>query len=163
MRTRYTPGCWSMRSEPVGPQQNGRARRPCPVARAPARHPRRHQGHYRRPGASHGGGLAAVRTSGSPGRRAAGRCPASGRRDHPGQDGHGRVLLFRSLANTQSLEPGAHAGRFQQRLGRGLGHGHVPGSLGHTDRRVARPAVDLLRSGTASRPSASSAPRASCR
>ena len=70
-------------------------------------------------------------------------CTACGSRgDHLGQDGHHRIRLLRPAADAESVEPGAHAGRLQQRL-RGRGRdGDVLAAVGsQTGGSITRPAA----------------------
>ena len=58
------------------------------------------------------------------------------RRDHSGQNGHYGICPRRTRSHPQSLEPGPHPRRVEQRLGGRGGDGNVPGGSGFTDGRV---------------------------
>ena len=55
---------------------------------------------------------------------------------HPGQGRHDRVRLRRPFSNPQSVEPGPHTWRLQQRLVSCRGHADGPCRPWHPDRRV---------------------------
>ena len=101
----------------------------------------------RRGGLADAGRLAHSRRPRGRGRCGDRRTAARRGGDHPGQDGDDGVRQLRSAADAQSLEPGAHARRLQQRLGRGRGAGHVPGGDRLADGRLDHPAGQLLRRG----------------
>ncbi len=74
------------------------------------------------------------------------RPPQSGS-DLSRQDGNDATCLSRSGADAQSVEPCPHAGRIEQRLGRGGGQRHVRRRCGNANRRVNSSAGGLLRIG----------------
>ena len=114
-------------------------------ARTAPRHPRRRQGHHRRPGA-----VDPLRNAGLPGDR-----PRRGRPGHrpppecggdlPGKDGDDPLRQQRPHDHPESLESRAHAGRIEQRLRRRRGGPDVPAGPGHADGGLAPPARRLQR------------------
>ena len=112
------------------------------LARAPARGAVRGQGAVRHPGGAHHRRQPGLEGALSPGGGHLGE-PAQGGRGHlAGPFAHARVRLWHHQpqsplwAHPQSLGPGPHVRRVQQRLGRGGGGGHGAPGPGHRHRRL---------------------------
>ena len=73
------------------------------------------------------------------------RAVAAGRRGHHGQDGDDRVRELRPAGDAEPVEPGPHARRQFERLGRGGRVRHVPRRTGDANRRLDHPPRELLR------------------
>ena len=116
-----------------------------PAALADRRHAARHQGHHRdrstcRPRTARRCCRLALR----PRRRQRGGA-ARGRRRHPRQDRDDRVRGARAARHAQSVGRRAHAGRLEQRLGRGGRDRHGERGARHAGDRLDHPAGELLR------------------
>ena len=113
--------------------------------RAAARHPDRGQGSDR-----HGRHADRIRLGDlcrpSPRRRRRlRRAGARRRRDRARQDRHDRIRLLHAGQDRQPAQPGAHARRLVERLGRRGGRRHGAARLRHADRRLGDPPGRVLR------------------
>ena len=131
-----------------GPLDRALARRQAVVA--DRRHAGRHQGHHRDRRHADRDGLAAVcRLALGEGRGVRARAARRRRRDHR-QDGDDRIRGVAAARHAQSLEHGAHAGRFVERLG-GLGRRrHRHRGARHASDQFDGSAGELLRRASAS-------------
>ena len=135
-------GSWRRRAGATAGRSAGPGAPPRPVRR-----PRRRQGHRARRGAAHPRGIRAA-ARGARRRTGHRRGPAARRRSADrGQDRDRGVRRHGAGPHPQSAQRGAHARRFQQRLGR-RGR-RRDGAAGHrdADRRLDDPARRVLRSG----------------
>ena len=115
------------------------------AARAAARHPDRGQGPDRHRRHADRLRLADLSRPPAGGRRRLRRAGARRRRGRPRQDRDDRVRQLHAGQDRQPAQPGAHAGRLVERLGRGGGRRHGAARLRHADRRLGDPARRLLR------------------
>ena len=129
-----------------GAGAGARARRRA-VARPAARPAARREGPVRHRRPAHRLRLADLCRPPPGDRRSLGGPVPRSRRGGDGQDRHHRVRLLPARPHAQPAQPGAHAGRLVQRLGRGRGRLHGAAGPGHADRRLDHPAGRLLRRG----------------
>ena len=101
------------------PTAKGRGSKTWRRAGSSSRGPHRTKGHLLHSRDSHHGLLPAVCRLRTRIRRHHGNLDEERRRPNAGQDGDYRIRVSRPIAHAESLEPGSHAWRFQQRFRRG--------------------------------------------